>query len=90
MSMEKLHTNGVISQKEKLFDGVYFNLKDKERKTIDDTAKEIYLQTRSLSLPSNKMHYESKHEFKNDNIKGKDDYPRTIAGVLHFLYDHSM
>ena len=53
-------------------------------------AEEIYLSTRFLSLSNNKLHHESKQDLKNDKIKGEDNYPRTIAGVLNFLQYHSL
>ena len=90
MAMEKIHADGVISQKGTLLDGVYFNLNNNDRNAVDNITKEICLYTHFFSLASNKLHYESKYELKNVNIKGKDNYPRTIAGVLHFLYYHNI
>ena len=53
--------------------GVYFNPDDAKRKLVDENAKEICLTTRFLSLPSYKLHYDSKQALRNDMIKGDNN-----------------
>lgn len=57
---------------------------------MNDRADEICIATRLLSLSSNKKFSAIKQELRNDLIKGKDNYPRTVAGVLKYLQFHSL
>jgi len=41
-------------------------------------------------LASNKKFGASKQELHNDLVKGKDNYPRTVAGVLKYLQPHTL
>ena len=41
-------------------------------------------------MSSNKKFSVNKQELQNDLIKGKDNYPRTVAGVLTYLNFHSL
>ena len=60
-------------------------MEDDNRKLVDDKADNMCLVKCFLSVSSNKLHYHSKQELKNDMIKGDDNYPRDIASVLSFL-----
>ena len=90
MTIEHLFNEGTISKGEKFKEGAYYKLSDAKRSSVDSMAEEICMSTRVISLSNNKLHYESKQELKNDKIKGKDNYPRTIAGVLNFLQYHNL
>ena len=57
---------------------------------MNDRAEEIYIATRLLSLSSNKKFLASRQELRNDLFKGKDNYPRTVAGVFKYLQFHSL
>lgn len=57
---------------------------------VDQLAEEICIATRLLSLASNKKFAASKQELRNDLVKGKDNYPRTVAGVMKFLQFHNL
>jgi len=84
MAIEHIYKGGKISKDGKFKDGTYYSLSKEEKELVDEMVGEICLSTIFLSLSSNKLHFESKQELKNDKIKGKDKYPRTIAGVLNF------
>ena len=66
----------------------YFDLNTTNRQLVDNRVEEICIATRVLSISSNKKFSASKQELKNDLVKGKDNYPRTIPGVLNFLANH--
>ena len=84
MIMKALHLESKLSSLGKCKDGPYFKFNDDECILIDNRAEEIFLATRLLSL-SYKIFAASKQELKNDIVKGKDNYPRTIVGVLNYL-----
>ena len=90
MVMHQLHKNNTISKTGNFKDSVNYTLSDEERVFVDEMAEETCVPTRFLSLSNNKLHFKSKQELKNDKIKGKDNYPRTIAGVLSFLQYHNL
>ena len=52
-------------------------------------VEEIYIM-RFLSLSNNRISYKSKQELKNDKNKGKDNYPRTITGILNLIQYHNL
>jgi len=58
------------------------------RELVNERAEEIFIATRMLLLASNKKFAASKQELKNDLVKGKDNYPRTITNMLNFLDTH--
>ena len=70
--------------------GDYFSLRNDHRELVDDKTEEIMIATRLLSLSSNKRFAASKQELRNDLVKDKDNYPRTVPGVLKFLQFHSL
>ena len=43
-----------------------------------------------MFISSNKNFAASKQELRNDIVKGKDNYPRTVVGVLKYLQFHSL
>ena len=88
--MNMLHTEGEISQTEKYKDSVYFRFNKNGRSIVNDRTEEIYIATRLLFLSSNKNFAASKQELRNDIVKGKDNYPRTVVGVLKYLQFHSL
>ena len=90
MAITQLHKESKLSTAGKYKDGRYFDATDAERALIDARAEEICIATRLLSLASNKKFAPSKQELKNDLVKGKDNYPRTVAGVLKFLSFHNL
>ena len=90
MAIKKLHSDGELATVGKYEDGFYFSFNDKERELVNDTAEEICIATRLLSLSSDEKFGASKQELKNDLIKGKDNYPRSVASVLNFLENHNL
>ena len=88
--MNMLHTEGEISQTGKYKDGVYFRLNKNGRDIVNDRTEEIDIATRLLFISSNKNFAASKQELRNDIVKGKDNYPRTVVGVLKYLQFHSL
>ena len=82
MAMNMLHTEGEIFQTGKYKDSVYFRLNENKIDLVNDRVDEIYIATKLLSLSSNKKVAASKQELRNYLIKGKDNYPRTVIGVL--------
>ena len=90
LAMETLRDDNKITTPGTYDDGGYFNLSTTERPLVDSMAEEICLSTRFLSLASDRLHYWSKQELVNDMVKGKDNYPRTIAGTLRFLQYHNL
>jgi len=88
MAMKALYSESKLFSLGKWKDGHYFKLNDDERIRVDNIAKEICLATRLLSLSSNKVFSANKQELNNDLLKGKDNYPRTTAGVLNYLQFH--
>ena len=90
MAVNMLHNEGEISLTGKYKDGVYLKLNDDERELVSDRVEEIYITTRFLSLSSNKKFSASKQELRNNLVKGKDNYPRTVARVLKYLQFHSL
>ena len=86
MVMEKLHDEGVLTNKPKSYkDGGYFELDEDKRNAVNERAEEICIATCLLSLSSNEKFGASKQELKNDLVKGKDNYSITISGVMNFL-----
>ena len=79
MATEQLHKDRKIRKTCRFKDGVYYELDNDERKCANKMAEEICLSTRFLSLSNNKLNYASKQELKNDKIRGKDNYHRTIS-----------
>ena len=92
MAMSTLIKGGsiTVTGSGKFKDGDYFKLTDDHRELVDDKAEEIMIATRLLSLSSNKRFAAIKQELRNDLVKGKDNYPRTVPGVLKFLQFHSL
>jgi len=90
MAIEHLYKGGKTSKDGKFKDGTYYSLPKEDKEIAEEMEEEICLSKRFLSLSSNKLHFESKQELKNDKIRGKDKYPRTIAGVLNFLQYHNL
>lgn len=90
MSIKTLNDNREIDTKGTYRDGTYFKLSTNNRKLVDNQAEEICLATRFLSLPSNKVHSQNKHELKYNLIKGDDIYPRSITSTLNTLQYHSL
>ena len=90
MAVNMLHNEGEISLTWKYKDGIYLKLDDDKRELVNDRAEEICIATRLLSLSSNKKFLASRQELRNDLVKGKDNYPRTVAGVLKYLQFHSL
>lgn len=66
-------------------DGTHFKLNNDERALDDAMPEEICLSTGFLSLSSNKFHYTSKQELKNNLIKGDNKYPCIIANTIVFF-----
>ena len=85
MVVNMLHNEGEISLTGKYKNCVYLKLNDNERELVNDRAEESCIATRLLSLSSNKKFSTSKQELRNDLVKGKDNHPRTVAGVLKYL-----
>ena len=85
MAMKTLKIEGKITESGTYKDETYIKLKDDHRTLVDKMARKFCLSTRFLSLASNKLHSASKQELRNDMVKGKDEYPRTIAMALKFL-----
>ena len=93
MAMKTLHSEGYIEVGvpcRKYKDGSYFKLDEIKRALIDEKAKEINISIRLLSLVLKKLFFASKQELRNDLVKGKDNYPRTVLAVLKFLQFHSL
>ena len=90
MAMTTLATEGLVSKRGKYKDGTYYNLSDIERELVIDKAEEICIATRLLSLSFNNKFSTSKQELRNDLVKGKDNYPRTVSGLLKYLHFHSL
>ena len=91
MEMKITKTEGtIIYTGARYKDGSYFKLNKASIEMIDERAEEICIVTRLLSLSSNKKFSASKQELKNDLVKGKDNYPRTIPAVLNFIENHSL
>jgi len=74
-----------VSSTGKFKNGDYFTLSNDHRDLVNEKAEEICIATRLLHLSSNKKLFASKKELCNDLVKGKDNYPRTVAGVMKFL-----
>ena len=90
IAMQSLYDAKDISHGGTFKDDKYHKLDEDERKMVEDKAAEICIATRFLSLSSDKLHSASKQEMKNDVVKGKNNYPTTIAGVIHFLQYHNL
>ena len=90
MAMKTLHSEGETTSRGNYKDGSYFKLPNNERELVDERAEEICIATRLLSLSSNKKFSASKQELCNDLVQGKDNYPRTVTGVLKYLRFHSL
>lgn len=90
MVISTLAKEGLISKGGKFKDGTYFDLDNAERELVNDKAEETCIATRLLSLSSNKKFSASKQELRNDLVKGKGNYPRTVSGVLKYLHFHSL
>ena len=90
MAIKSLNLTGKISNSGTYKDGTYFKLTEDERKVVDEKSEEICLETRFLSLSSNKIHSQSKQELKNDLVKGDEKYPRTITATLNVLQYYSL
>lgn len=90
MAMETLSANGTIVHKGKYKDGGYFKLIEDHRDLVDKNTEDICIITKIMSLSSNKKFGGSKNELRNDLVKGKDNYPRTVSHILKFLQFHSL
>ena len=90
MAITELHDANEISAGGKWKDGAYFTLTSAESDKVNERAEEICLSTRFLSLSSDKIFSASKQELKNDLVKGRNNYPKTIPVVLNFLQFHKL
>ena len=88
--MTILSANGTIVYKGKYIDGGYFKLTGDHRDLVDERTEDICIATKLLSLSSNKKFGGSKQELRNDLVKEKYNYPRTVLGVLKFLQFHNL
>ena len=90
MVMMMLRKEGIIVYKGNYKDGGYFQLREEHRELVDERAEDICIATRLLSLSSNKKFAASKQELHEDLVKGKNNYPRTLSGVLKYLKLHTL
>lgn len=90
MAMKELYSDNESSKTGKYKEGIYFTLSDGKRDLVNSRAEEICIATCLLLLASNKKFGASKQELHNDLVKGKDNYPRTVAGVLKYLQPHTL
>lgn len=64
MTIKILNDSGKMSTKGSFKDGTYFQLSDRDMKRVDNQVEGICLATHFLSLSSNKLHSQSRQEFK--------------------------
>lgn len=84
MAIKLLNLTGEVSTYSTYKDDIYIKLTEDERKCVDEKLEEICLENGLLPLSSNKIHRQSKQEFKHI-IGSNDKYPRTITSHSKFL-----
>ena len=90
MAMTMLENESIIVHKGTYKDGGYFKLSEEHRGFVGERAEEICIAKRLLLLSSDKKFAASKQELRNDLVKGKDNYPRTVSGLIKYLKFHRL